>query len=225
MLTALFPYATIAALVTVGWFLFLRFFKHLLQLFCQCCCYHHQLWALVVCYLLYCLLMWSLSLHTALFPMLAIAPNSAATALLLVVIVVAVLVPMVLPPFQCLLTALLFFVLLLMLPLPSVAASCLFIFNNILFTYCCGCCHPLSVAGNWLLYYYICCCFHFVVATAADVATTIASVATGWFIVVVPCSSIPLFKANKMSMTFLGLRWKSSGLPMPKINRLPKIEV
>jgi len=34
-----------------------------------------------------------------------------------------------------------------------------------------------------------------------------------------------LGKANKMTTTFLGLRWKSGGLPMPKINRLPKIEV
>ena len=34
-----------------------------------------------------------------------------------------------------------------------------------------------------------------------------------------------LGKANKTSTTFLGLRWKYGGLPMPKINRLPKIEV
>jgi len=34
-----------------------------------------------------------------------------------------------------------------------------------------------------------------------------------------------LSKANKISTTFLGLRRKNSGLPMPKINRLPKIEV
>jgi len=34
-----------------------------------------------------------------------------------------------------------------------------------------------------------------------------------------------LSKANKTSATFLGLRRKSGGLPMPKINRLPKIEV
>jgi len=34
-----------------------------------------------------------------------------------------------------------------------------------------------------------------------------------------------LSKANKMTMTFLGLRWKTSRLPVLKINRLPDIEV
>ncbi len=39
------------------------------------------------------------------------------------------------------------------------------------------------------------------------------------------CMANMLCKANKMSTTFLGLRRKNGGLPMPKINRLPKKEV
>jgi len=34
-----------------------------------------------------------------------------------------------------------------------------------------------------------------------------------------------LGKANKSTVTFLGLRWKAARLPMPKINRLPEIEL
>jgi len=34
-----------------------------------------------------------------------------------------------------------------------------------------------------------------------------------------------LGKANKTATTFLGLTQKASGLPMPEINSLPKIEV
>jgi len=39
------------------------------------------------------------------------------------------------------------------------------------------------------------------------------------------CMSNMFSKANKVTMAFLGLGWKSSRPPMPEINRLPKLEV